>query len=122
MSLSKLHQRLQDYVKDKKWADLTPIQKKAFDPIYEGKSCVLEAPTSGGKTEAVLFPLLTRVTADKSSGFKILYIAPLKALLNDLALRVIPYAKMCYLEAFKWHGDVSQAEKVQQMIFPADIL
>jgi ATP-dependent Lhr-like helicase len=122
MSLNKLHPRLQDYVKDKKWGDLTPIQKRAFDPIYEGKSCILEAPTSGGKTEAVLFPLLTRITSNKSSGFKILYIAPLKALLNDLALRVIPYAKMCYLEAFKWHGDVSQGEKVQQMIFPSDIL
>ena len=122
MSLSKLHPRLQDFVKDKKWGDLTPIQKKAFDPIYEGKSCILEAPTSGGKTEAVLFPLLTRIHANKSSGFKVLYIAPLKALLNDLALRVIPYAKMCYLQAFKWHGDVSQVEKVEQMIFPSDIL
>jgi ATP-dependent helicase Lhr and Lhr-like helicase len=122
MSLNKLHPRLQDYVKDKKWGDLTPIQKKAFDPIYEGKSCILEAPTSGGKTEAVLFPLLTRIKSNKSSGFKILYIAPLKALLNDLALRVIPYAKMCHLKAFKWHGDVSQGEKVQQMLFPSDIL
>jgi ATP-dependent helicase Lhr and Lhr-like helicase len=122
MSLNKLHPRLQDYVKDKKWGDLTPIQKKAFDPIYNGQSCILEAPTSGGKTEAVLFPLLTRIQTNKSSGFKILYIAPLKALLNDLALRVIPYAKMCYMEAFKWHGDVSQGEKVQQMLFPSDIL
>jgi ATP-dependent helicase Lhr and Lhr-like helicase len=122
MSLNKLHPRLQDYVKNKKWEDLTPIQKKAFDPIYEGRSCILEAPTSGGKTEAVLFPLLTRIKSNKSSGFKILYIAPLKALLNDLALRVIPYAEMCHLEAFKWHGDVSQGEKVQQMLFPSDIL
>jgi ATP-dependent helicase Lhr and Lhr-like helicase len=122
MSLNKLHQRLQDYVKDKKWSDLTPIQKLAFDPIYTGRSCILEAPTSGGKTEAVLFPLLTRITANKIAGFKILYIAPLKALLNDLALRVIPYAEMCSREAFKWHGDVGQNEKIQQMIFPSDIL
>jgi ATP-dependent Lhr-like helicase len=122
MSLNKLHPRLQDYVKDQKWGDLTDIQKSAFDPIYQGSSCIIEAPTSGGKTEAVLFPLLTRISSQKSSGFKVLYIAPLKALLNDLALRVVPYAKRCYLEAFKWHGDVSQAEKVQQMIFPADIL
>jgi ATP-dependent helicase Lhr and Lhr-like helicase len=122
MSLKKLHPRLQDYVKDKKWGDLTAIQKEAFDPIYLGRSCIVEAPTSGGKTEAVLFPLLTRISATKSSGFKVLYIAPLKALLNDLALRVIPYAKMCYLEAFKWHGDVSQGDKVQQMLFPSDIL
>jgi len=121
MSLSKLHPGLQDYVKDK-WKDLTAIQKKAFDPVYQGKSCVIEAPTSGGKTEAVLFPLLTRIAATKSPGFKVLYIAPLKALLNDLALRVIPYARRCYTDAFKWHGDVGQREKIQQMHFPSDIL
>jgi len=121
MPLYKLHPRLQDYVKDK-WKSLTPIQEKAFDPIYQGISCTIEAPTSGGKTEAVLFPLLTRISERKSSGFRVLYIVPLKALLNDLSLRVIPYAKMCYMEAFKWHGDVSQGEKVQQMLFPSDIL
>lgn len=122
MELKKLHPRIQDYVKNKGWKDLTDIQKIAFDPIYHGKSCVIEAPTSGGKTEAVLFPLLTRISGTPRSGFKVLYIAPLKALLNDLSLRVLPYAKMCYLEAFKWHGDVSQHDKLQQMIFPADIL
>jgi ATP-dependent helicase Lhr and Lhr-like helicase len=121
MSLNKLHPRLRDHVTEK-WKDLTPIQKQAFDPIYQGESCIIEAPTSGGKTEAVLFPLITRIASTKSSGFKVLYIAPLKALLNDLALRVIPYAKMCFKEAFKWHGDVSQAEKLQQMMFPSDIL
>jgi ATP-dependent Lhr-like helicase len=121
MSLNKLHPRLQDFVTNK-WKDLTPIQKEAFDLIYQGKSCIIEAPTSGGKTEAVLFPLLTRIASNKSTGFKVLYIAPLKALLNDLALRVIPYAKMCYKEAFKWHGDVSQGDKVKQTLFPSDIL
>lgn len=122
MSLSKLHPRLRDFVKDENWDDLTPIQKRAFDPIYKGESCLIEAPTAGGKTEAVLFPLLTRIASGKSSGFKVLYIAPLKALLNDLALRVIPHAKRCHLEAFKWHGDVGQGEKIQQMSFPSDIL
>jgi ATP-dependent Lhr-like helicase len=96
MSLSRLHPRLQDFVKDK-WKDLTEVQYAAFDPIYQNKSCIIEAPTSGGKTEAVLFPLLTRIVANKASGFKVLYIAPLKALLNDLALRVMPYAKLCYM-------------------------
>ena len=104
------------------WHDLTPIQKEAFDPIYQGSNCIIEAPTSGGKTEAVLFPLLTRIALNKTTGFKVLYIAPLKALLNDLALRVMPYAERCYLKAFKWHGDVSQEEKIKQMIFPSDIL
>ena len=121
MSINKLHPRLQDFVKEK-WKDLTDIQKAAFDPVYQGTSCIIEAPTSGGKTEAVLFPLLTRIAPNKTAGFKVLYIAPLKALLNDLALRVIPYAEKCYLKAFKWHGDVSQGDKIKEMLFPSDIL
>jgi ATP-dependent Lhr-like helicase len=121
MSLNKLHPGLQAYVKEK-WKGLTEIQQKAFDPIYNGTSCTIEAPTSGGKTEAVLFPLLSRIQPNKHSGFKVLYIAPLKALLNDLALRVLPYAKLCSMEAFKWHGDVSQDSKLKQMVLPSDIL
>lgn len=62
------------------------------------------------------------MATNKTSGFKVLYIAPLKALLNDLSLRVLPYAEKCYMEAFKWHGDVSQGDKIQQMAFPSDIL
>jgi ATP-dependent helicase Lhr and Lhr-like helicase len=122
MSLNKLHPGLQAYVINKNWKDLTDIQKAAFDPIFEGASCTIEAPTSGGKTEAVLFPLLTRLAGKKTPGFKVLFIAPLKALLNDLADRVLPLAEKCYLEAFKWHGDVSQDDKIQQMRFPSDIL
>jgi ATP-dependent Lhr-like helicase len=121
MSIHKLHPRLQDFVGNN-WKGLTPVQEQAFDPIFKRTHCIIQAPTSGGKTEAVLFPLLTRLSETKASGIKILYIAPLKALLNDLALRVEPYAQMCFKEAFKWHGDVSQAEKIQQMQFPSDIL
>ncbi|RYY54733.1 MAG: DEAD/DEAH box helicase [Chitinophagaceae bacterium] len=123
MSLQKLHPQLQKFVVNEwKGSGLTPIQEKAFDPVFEGKSCTVEAPTAGGKTEAVLFPLLTRLAANKSSGFRVLYIAPLKALLNDLELRVVKYSKLCYMEAFKWHGDVNQDEKREQFVFPSDIL
>ncbi|MGN6495633.1 MAG: DEAD/DEAH box helicase [Agriterribacter sp.] len=118
----KLHPRLRDIVDNKNWKDFTDVQKEAFDPIYDGEHCIIEAPTAGGKTEAVFFPLLTRIAADKSSGVKALYIAPLKALLNDVELRVAAYAKACYLEAFKWHGDVSQSSKIQQMLLPSEVL
>ncbi|GAB2678175.1 DEAD/DEAH box helicase [Flavihumibacter cheonanensis] len=118
----KLHPRLQEFVADKWRGGLTEIQQQAFDPIYNRQDCVIEAPTAGGKTEAVLFPLLSRIARNKNTGIKVLYIAPLKALLNDLAIRVCDYSKKCYLEAFKWHGDVSQTDKIKQMLFPSDIL
>lgn len=120
--LEKLHPRLRDIVKDKRWPDFTEIQKAAFDPIYNGEHCLIEAPTSGGKTEAVFFPLITKIVLDKSPGVKVLYVAPLKALLNDIELRAGEYASACNLEAFKWHGDVSQSEKIKAMAMQCEIL
>lgn len=120
--LNKLHKRLQDIVLNKGWKGLTEIQEVAFDVIYSGENCVIEAPTSGGKTEAVFFPLITRVTADRNPGFKVLYIAPLKALLNDIELRANEYTRACSIRSFKWHGDVSQTDKVKQTLEPAEFL
>lgn len=53
--IHKLHPRLQEFVADKWRGGLTEIQQQAFDPIYNRQDCVIEAPTAGGKTEAVLF-------------------------------------------------------------------
>lgn len=121
-ALTTLHPRLRDHIANQGWKGLTEIQEAAFFPVYEGQDCVIEAPTAGGKTEAVLFPLLGRLSADKKGGVRILYLAPLKALLNDLELRVDKYARLCGLSAFKWHGDVSQSEKINQMLFPAELV
>lgn len=119
---NKIHPRLRDIIDNKGWKSFTDIQLESFDPIFSGDNCIIEAPTSGGKTEAVFFPLLTKISADKNPGVKILYIAPLKALLNDIQIRADEYTQACYLNAFKWHGDVSQAAKMQQMILPAEVL
>ncbi|HMQ70409.1 MAG TPA: DEAD/DEAH box helicase [Ignavibacteria bacterium] len=109
-------------IDDKNWKDLTDIQKEAIPVILNGNDCIIEAPTSGGKTEAVLFPTLTTASNNKAEGVRILYIAPLKALLNDIELRAKVYAPLCGLRSFKWHGDVSQTEKLKQIILPPQLL
>lgn len=117
-----IHPRILQFIKGKGWEGLRDIQIVAFDPIYSGENCILEAPTSGGKTEAVLFPVFSRIADMSLPGIKVIYIAPLKALLNDIEIRLSDYANQCGLTAFKWHGDVSQTEKIKQMIFPSDVL
>lgn len=37
------------------------------------------ASTAGGKTEAAVFPLLTRITAESWRGLAALYVTPLRA-------------------------------------------
>lgn len=119
--LDQLHPGLRRYVSEK-WDDLTAIQKAAWPILLAGEDAVVEAPTAGGKTEAVLFPALTRVARDRAAGVCILYLAPLRALLNNLRSRGEDYAALCNLHAFKWHGDVAQRAKVDAFSAPPELL
>jgi ATP-dependent helicase Lhr and Lhr-like helicase len=120
---SQLDDRLRRYIVEKGWKGLSPIQDAAFAAIYSGQDCVIEAPTAGGKTEAVLFPLLTRIAREEGrTGVRLLYLAPLRALLNNLENRIVEYAGVCGLEAFKWHSDVSQLDKIEAFHRPPQIL
>lgn len=68
---------------------LRPLKQAAIEPVSEGRDVVLLAPTAGGKTEAAMFPLLARMEAeqadpDRARGVSVLYLCPIKALLNTL--------------------------------------
>jgi len=120
--LQAIHPGLQKLITEKKWKNLSPIQKAAIPIVLNGDDCIIEAPTAGGKTEAVLFPVLTRISHQKKSSVQILYLAPLRALLNDIELRAEAYAEACGLHCFKWHGDVSQKEKIDELRNPSQLL
>jgi len=121
--LQSIHPGLQKLIWERGWKDgLSDIQRKAIPEILDGKDCIIEAPTAGGKTEAVLFPVLTYAALRKQTSVQILYLAPLRALLNDIELRAIEYANACGLHCFKWHGDVSQKEKIEELKKPSQLL
>ncbi|MGD8778135.1 MAG: DEAD/DEAH box helicase [Ignavibacteria bacterium] len=119
--LNSLHPKLQEYTFDN-WDGLSDIQKAAIPLILSGTDCVIEAPTAGGKTEAVFFPVLTRSSKEKKPSVQILYLAPLRALLNDIELRAEKYAEKCGLHCFKWHGDVGQNYKIKEFNNPSQLL
>jgi ATP-dependent Lhr-like helicase len=104
------------------WPGLSSIQRVAIPAILDGADCVVEAPTASGKTEAVLFPALTRAAAAGGRSVPVLYLAPLRALLNNLEDRGEMYAERCGLTAFKWHGDVGQQEKIAALRQPPRLL
>ncbi|MDA2806622.1 DEAD/DEAH box helicase [Nocardiopsis suaedae] len=92
------------------WQGLRPLQMESLAPLTAGEDGLLLAPTAGGKTEAALFPLLTR-TASAPEGLTILYVCPIKALLNNLLPRVQAYAGWLGRTAALWHGDVTTAAR-----------
>jgi ATP-dependent Lhr-like helicase len=94
-----------------RWSDLRPTQLEAIRPVQAGDDVLLLAPTAGGKTEAALLPLLSRMAIGGWQGLSALYLCPLRALLNNLAPRVERYATMMGRRAALWHGDVGAAPR-----------
>lgn len=91
------------------WPGLRPLQEESIPGIVDGDDALLLAPTAGGKTEAAMFPVLTRMQAQRWVGTSVLYVCPLKALLNNLGPRLNDYAAWVGRSAAVWHGDVGQA-------------
>jgi len=75
----------------------------------DGEDAILLAPTAGGKTEAAIFPLLSAMREKHWTGTSVLYLAPLKALLNNLVHRVDGYAQWLGRRAALWHGDTPES-------------
>lgn len=104
------------------WNTLRPTQLAAIAPIHAGTHCLLLAPTAGGKTEAAAIPMLSRMLREEWPAASVLYICPIKALLNNLELRLAHYASLVGRRVEVWHGDVSQSRKQRALKDAPDIL
>ena len=104
------------------WPDLRALQRQAVDPLLDGDDALLLAPTAGGKTEAATFPILTAMIEQGWTGVSVLYLCPLKALLNNLAPRVNEYAQWLGRSAELWHGDTRESQRRRIRLDPPDIL
>ncbi len=104
------------------WPSLRPVQEQTIDAVLDGDNCVVLAPTAGGKSEAAFFPLLSRMTDEDWAPVSIVYLAPIRALLNNQESRVQALADFVGRRAFKWHGDVSASQRTRFVRDPTDIL
>nr|MCR5373296.1 DEAD/DEAH box helicase [Solobacterium sp.] len=114
---------IQEYIYRSGWQTLRAVQNAAGDAVFSTDDNVLLcASTASGKTEAAFFPVLTLLEEDPSSTVGVLYIAPLKALINDQFGRLDELCEEAGIPVTKWHGDVSQSHKRKLMKKPAGIL
>lgn len=104
------------------WRDLRPFQNDLIPSIAQGEHHIILAPTAGGKTEAAMFPLLTRMANEDWQGLSILYICPLRALLNNLHQRVAEYGGFVGHQTGIWHGDTPVAKKREMLRNPPSIM
>jgi ATP-dependent Lhr-like helicase len=104
------------------WPSLHALQEEAAGPILDGTDALLLAPTAGGKTEAAVFPLLTAMEQQRWDGLSVLYVCPLKALLNNLLPRLETYTGWLGRRAAIWHGDVTTSARQRILRDPPDVL
>lgn len=105
------------------WKNLRAVQNAAGDAIFgTDENVLLTASTASGKTEAAFFPILTLLEEDPSKTVGVLYIAPLKALINDQFGRLTELCEEEGIAVSRWHGDVAQTKKRKLLKKPSGIL
>ncbi len=114
---------IQDYIYRSGWQTLRSVQNAAGDAIFNtDENVLLTASTASGKTEAAFFPILTLLDEDPSHSVGVLYIAPLKALINDQFGRLNELCEEAGIAVYRWHGDVPQTQKRKLLRKPSGIL
>ena len=114
---------IQDYIYRCGWQTLRAVQNAAGEAIFTTDADVLLcASTASGKTEAAFFPILTLIDENPPSSVGILYIAPLKALINDQFGRLEELCQEVGISVTRWHGDVSQSKKRKLLNNPSGVL
>ncbi len=106
-----LDPRIQHYLWSEGWGALREVQELAIPAILAGNQDVLiAASTASGKTEAAFLPALTRMLRESEGGL-IVYISPLKALINDQFGRLECLCETLEIPVWRWHGDVTATSK-----------
>src|SRR6202035_128175 len=73
-------------VYDQGWQALRDAQEAAIPVLLAGTDdVIIAAATAAEKTEAAFLPIISRLDRDpaRAPGARVLYVAPLKALIND---------------------------------------
>lgn len=125
-AFDQLHPRIQRWVFRQRWTTLRPTQEQAIPVIVSGDNDVIvAAATAGGKTEAAFLPVLSRLLIDRDNGAPVgtvLYISPLKALINDQHRRLELMAQDLDVLTVPWHGDVPRTHKKRFLDKPSGVL
>ena len=108
----------------KGWTALRDIQERAIPHLINGDDdLIIAAATAGGKTEAAFLPLISRAhTAAEGEGFDLVYVGPLRALINDQFRRLEDLCETLEMPVHPWHGDIAQGVKASARKNPRGIL
>lgn len=114
---------IKDYIYRNGWNELRRVQiDAAWEIFFTENNLLLSSETASGKTEAALFPILSMMEAESPENFGVLYISPLKSLINDQYSRMEMLLEESGMPVHRWHGDVSQNHKQAFLKQPSGLL
>jgi ATP-dependent Lhr-like helicase len=103
---------IQEYIYRAGWGELRPVQVQAIAALLDTPDHVLiTSGTASGKTEAAFLPILTTLVEQPPASIGVIYIGPLKALINDQFYRLEGLLEESDIPVQSWHGDVAQSKK-----------
>lgn len=79
--------------------------------VNANQDVIIAAATAAGKTEAAFLPILTNLLNHDDPPGAVLYISPLKALINDQWDRLSRLCEQLEIPVVAWHGDISSSKK-----------
>jgi len=103
---------IQEYIYRAGWGELRSVQVKAISAVLDTSNHILiTSGTASGKTEAAFLPILTQLYENPPVSIGVLYIGPLKALINDQFIRLTALLDESHIPVQGWHGDVADNKK-----------
>lgn len=107
-----LDERIRRWIWREGWTALRDAQERAIPALIEAdRDVIVAAATAAGKTEAAFFPILTHLLRQEPDIGSVLYISPLKALINDQWTRLTGLCESLDIPVVAWHGDVAASRK-----------
>ncbi len=114
---------IREYIYAHSWDSLRAVQTAAAKSIFcTENNLLLTSSTASGKTEAAFFPILSLLCEDMPRSVGVLYIAPLKSLINDQFGRIEELLDMTGIPVTHWHGDVAASHKKKMLDEPRGVL
>jgi ATP-dependent Lhr-like helicase len=108
-----IDERIQRFIWAEGWESLRDAQEATIPLIIKAdRDVIVAAATAAGKTEAAFLPALTHLVQSDPPGL-IVYISPLKALINDQFGRLDRLCEQLEVPVWPWHGDISASTKTR---------
>ena len=121
-----LHEKVRRWICQQGWEGLRDVQERSIPLLLEGeRDLVIMAATAGGKTEAAFLPIVSRLAGEPppaGGGFQVVYVSPMRALINDQFGRMESLCSELDIEVTKWHGDVAASVKARARKNPSGIV